>query len=167
VKPLPGENLERHRAFQRQAAAAFLADDFFKELRLDDLTFGHAQLRRYMSFAQSALAHKIREKFFAIVLGASPKLQKIPKSKLWRKGKPTELGQKALKKAGFTLARLEGQVFAENLQLFAAMDAMADHHRSVRNEAALELGTPQRRRAPQLPPIDATFKPAPESDGGS
>ena len=84
VKPLPGENIERHHAFQRQAAAALSADDFFETLRLDDLTFSHAQMGRYISFAQSALAQKIREKFFEIAFAANPKLQKLAKTELWR-----------------------------------------------------------------------------------
>jgi hypothetical protein len=160
VKPLPGENIERHHAFQRQAAAAFSADDFFETLRLDDLTFSHAQMSRYILFAQSALAQKTREKFFEITLAVNPKLQKLAKTELWRNGRPTNAGKKALKRAGFTLTGLKGLVFAENLPAFAAMDGMADHFRSVRNEAGRELRPARRGRARQLPPIDAAFRSA-------
>ena len=63
-----------------------------------------------------------------------------PKQSFGAIGKPTIAGKKALKRAGFTLARLQGLVFAENLPALAAMDVMADHFRSVRNEAGRELG---------------------------
>jgi hypothetical protein len=79
VKPLPGENIERHHAFQRQAAAALSADDFFETLRLDDLTFSHAQMGRYISFAQSALAQKIREKFSRLLLRPIRSCKSSPK----------------------------------------------------------------------------------------
>jgi hypothetical protein len=135
-----------------------------EEFLCADVSYAHRQVTRYQRFREGALLAAIKQRFFAAILPANPKLTDKEAAKLWRKHQPTEAGIKMLTRSGSSMDEIAAEAFLGGLQAYGTMDALLAHQRAVRNEASreLEIVKAERKRRSQL--IEAPFRPAPKDD---
>ncbi|MBV9396032.1 MAG: hypothetical protein JOZ84_16660 [Methylobacteriaceae bacterium] len=139
VKTLPGERSRKHKAFVERARKYYKPSSGEGAFYLTDLTYSHCQLTRYCEMKERMLYTLIKARFFEVITSKTPNLSKKPRTKFWRKRKPTDAGLEILAGAGISFEELVAHVFTENIQLIGTWDALISHQRGVRNESLARL----------------------------